>query len=113
VTTSWLAVLATPTPSPGVQPPDPDRVTPGTAGFLVVFLLALATVLLVRSMTGHLRKVRYSPDPAAKPTPEALTEPPTEASGQPVQDGRTGQEPATPDGAPPQRTPDESRPPGG
>ena len=27
--------------------------------------MALATVVLIRSMVGHLRKVRYSPDPAA------------------------------------------------
>jgi hypothetical protein len=44
--------------------PDPDRVSPGFAGFLVVFLLAIATILLIRSMTRHLRKVRYSPDPS-------------------------------------------------
>jgi hypothetical protein len=38
---------------------DPAKVTPGVAGFLTVFVLALATWLLIRSMTGHLRKVRY------------------------------------------------------
>jgi len=45
--------------------PSADTVSPGIAGFLVVFALALATVVLIRSMVGHLRKVRYSPDPAA------------------------------------------------
>ncbi|NLT54571.1 MAG: hypothetical protein GXX79_08380 [Actinomycetales bacterium] len=45
------------------QGPDPDRVTPGLAGFLVVFLLAVITLLLVRSMVRHLRKVRYGPAP--------------------------------------------------
>jgi predicted lipid-binding transport protein (Tim44 family) len=70
VTSAWV-LLATATPSPGPSPtpvitaPDPDRVTPGVAGFLVMFLLALATIVLLRSMTNHLRKVRYSPDPAA------------------------------------------------
>jgi len=39
-------------------------VSPGFGGFLTVFLLALATVLLVRSMVKHLRKVRYSPEPS-------------------------------------------------
>ena len=43
--------------------PDPDTVSPGFLGFAVMFLLAIATVLLIRSMVGHLRKVRYLPDP--------------------------------------------------
>ena len=43
---------------------DPSQVSPGLAGFLTVFLLALATVVLVRSMVGRLRKVRYGPGPA-------------------------------------------------
>jgi hypothetical protein len=45
------------------QPPPDDMVGPGTAGFIVIFLLALATVVLIRSMVGHLRKVRYGPGP--------------------------------------------------
>ena len=48
-----------------VAPPPDDQVSPGLLGFAVVFGLALATVLLIRSMVYHLRKVRYSPDPAA------------------------------------------------
>jgi hypothetical protein len=76
VTTSapaLLAATAPPTPgttstsTPRTTGPVPDLVTPGVAGFLVVFLLALATIVLLRSMTKHLRKVRYSPDPAAEP----------------------------------------------
>jgi hypothetical protein len=46
--------------------PSPQTVGPGLAGFLAIFGVALATVLLLRSMVGHLRKVRYSPDPAAQ-----------------------------------------------
>jgi hypothetical protein len=46
-------------------PPPDDAVGPGVGGFLVIFVLALATVLLIRSMVGHLRKVRYSPGPDA------------------------------------------------
>ena len=79
VTTSawfWVAATPSPSPSPVVRGPDPDLVTPGVAGFLVVFLLALATIFLLRSMTGHLRKVRYSPDPAAEP--EEPPQPPAE-----------------------------------
>jgi len=82
VTTSawfWVAATPSPSPSPVVRGPDPDLVTPGVAGFLVVFLLALATIFLLRSMTGHLRKVRYSPDPAAEPEPEEARPEPAKA----------------------------------
>lgn len=41
------------------QAPDPDSVTPGVLGFLVVFVLAIATWLLMRNMTGHLRRLRF------------------------------------------------------
>ena len=87
-TSAWLLLAATPSPSPGttstpVAGPDPDLVTPGVAGFLVVFLLAVATILLMRSMTGHLRKVRYSPDPAA--APDAGPRPQQQAQQQPPQ----------------------------
>lgn len=76
MTTSAWFLLATSTPTPGPSPtavvgPDPDLVTPGVAGFLVTFLLAVATILLLRSMTYHLRKVRYSPDPAAEDAGDA------------------------------------------
>jgi len=63
--TSTLSLLLASGTTPATNP-DPDRVTPGLAGFLVVFGIALVTVLLIRSMTSHLRKVRYSPDPAAR-----------------------------------------------
>jgi hypothetical protein len=52
-----LQLLAARTP-----PPD-DIVGPGVGGFLVIFALAIATLLLIRSMVGHLRKVRYGPGP--------------------------------------------------
>nr|WP_284291749.1 hypothetical protein [Angustibacter aerolatus] len=53
-----LAVLAaTTTPSPGTPPA--DKVTPGFIGFLVVFVLAIVTWLLLRNMTGHLRRMRF------------------------------------------------------
>ena len=43
--------------------PDPDTVSPGFLGFAVMFLLAVATIVLIRSMVVHLRKVRYLPEP--------------------------------------------------
>jgi hypothetical protein len=43
---------------------DPTLGSPGLAGFLATFGLALATWLLMRSMVGRLRRVRYGPDPS-------------------------------------------------
>jgi hypothetical protein len=49
--------------------PPPDTVSPGFAGFVAVFLLTVATILLIRSMVKHLRKLRYTPEPeSAAPT---------------------------------------------
>jgi hypothetical protein len=44
--------------------PDPDKVSPGFAGFAVVFLLAIATIVLIRSMTRHLRQANFSAEPS-------------------------------------------------
>jgi hypothetical protein len=62
-------------------PPPDDQVGPGLLGFAVIFGLALATVLLIRSMVYHLRKVRYSPDPAAPPSPASSPSAEGEAPG--------------------------------
>ncbi len=58
LTSTPLAAGADPGASPGGS---------GLAGFLVIFALALATVVLIRSMVGHLRKVRYGPGPPDAP----------------------------------------------
>jgi hypothetical protein len=42
--------------------PDPDSVTPGLYGFLVVFVLAVVTWLLLRNLTARLRRLRYRED---------------------------------------------------
>lgn len=72
-----LAVaISAATPDPGTTHiPPPDMVSPGFAGFLTIFLLAVATVLLIRSMVKHLRKVRYSPDPNAESPGQSLRQP--------------------------------------
>lgn len=46
----------TPVPSPTV---DPESVTPGPMGFLVIALLAIVVVLLVLDMLRRVRRVRY------------------------------------------------------
>jgi hypothetical protein len=53
----WITeVTPTPTPLPVI---DEDMVTPGVVGFLVTFLIAVATVLLIIDMTRRIRRVRY------------------------------------------------------
>jgi hypothetical protein len=49
---------------------DPRYASPGVLAFLVIFCLALATWLLIRSMVGHLRKVRYSAELAEREAAE-------------------------------------------
>jgi hypothetical protein len=49
-----LIVLSTPGPDEGL---DPNTVTPGVAGFIVTFLLAVAVILLVISMVRRTRRV--------------------------------------------------------
>lgn len=63
---SFIAALAG-TVTPGQDNLDPSKVSPGLLGAGVMFVLALATIILVRSMVWHLRKVRYSPEPGQEP----------------------------------------------
>jgi hypothetical protein len=59
---SALTTLATTTP------PDPDDVTPGLLGFVVVASLALALWFLLRSMNNRLKNVKFEErDGADKP----------------------------------------------
>jgi hypothetical protein len=64
---AWVFAAATPTPTPSGVTPSYDTIGPGFTAFVVLFLLALATVVLIRSMVGHLRKVRYSSPPGDTP----------------------------------------------
>lgn len=54
----FLVAAASPTPS--IDPTfNPDTVTPGWVGFLITFLVAVVTVLLVMDMTRRVRRLRY------------------------------------------------------
>ncbi|CAN5589204.1 hypothetical protein BH10ACT7_BH10ACT7_15530 [soil metagenome] len=81
--TAWLLGLDT-TPSPVPEfTGDPNAVTPGVIGFVAIFLIAVATVLLILDMTRRVRRVRYREEirerleaeaagdvpPATKPAP--------------------------------------------
>ncbi len=57
--TVFVSTLASSTDSGATRIPDPDTVSPGFAGFLAVFAVAVVTVLLIRSMTKHMRKVKF------------------------------------------------------
>lgn len=60
---SWaVRASGTPTPSPsgtGKAYPNPDTVTPGALAFVIMFVLAVAIWLLLRNLTGRLRRMRY------------------------------------------------------
>ncbi|WP_051470352.1 hypothetical protein [Arthrobacter sp. 35/47] len=38
---------------------DPSQVTPGLLGFLMTLFMVIAVILLMRSMAGRVRRVRY------------------------------------------------------
>ena len=69
----WLAT-ATPTP----VPLDEDTVTPGWIGFVVIFAVALMTVLLIIDMTRRVRRVRYRSEIRDKLAAEADESDPTQ-----------------------------------
>jgi hypothetical protein len=52
------------TPAPKV--PDADSVTPGVWGFVITFMVAAVTVLLVIDMTRRIRRTRYRAEIAQK-----------------------------------------------
>lgn len=60
LTARAIVWLADPTPSPvPAYEGDPNLVTPGVIGFVITFLIAAATVLLLLDMTRRVRRVRY------------------------------------------------------
>ena len=50
-----------PAPDEGQLRPglDPSQVTPGLLGFLMTLFMVIAVILLMRSMVGRVRRVRY------------------------------------------------------
>ena len=59
MTLSAVVWASTVSPSPSPSPSDPQSVSAGLWGFAVVFVLAIAVWLLMRNMTGHLRRMRF------------------------------------------------------
>jgi hypothetical protein len=86
--------------TPAAVTPSLETIGPGFAGFLAIFGVAVATVLLLRSMVGHLRKVRYSPDPAAQDHEDAPAGAAADPSGGTPSDRRSDTRTDTPGDTP-------------
>lgn len=56
-----FATTVTPTPSP-TPTFDPDTITPGPEGFLVIAVLAIAVILLIADMMRRIRRGRVRAD---------------------------------------------------
>jgi len=50
------------------QAVDPDRVSAGPLGLLVVILMVIATVLLIRNMNGRLKRLPREFAPPSEPS---------------------------------------------
>lgn len=92
MTLLWLST-PTPSPLPGFEG-DPDMVTPGVIGFVVTFLVAAATVLLIIDMTRRVRRVRYREE--VREELEAELEAAATASGAPTASDETSAHDARP-----------------
>ncbi|MFE5292910.1 hypothetical protein ACFQ8T_12085 [Isoptericola sp. NPDC056618] len=67
----WTLLAAAPSPSPSPsQGPDELQVTPGLAGFVATFAVAVACVLLFLSLTRHLRRAQRNAEDQGIPLEE-------------------------------------------
>ena len=121
----WAAdvVAETATPSPSDDPLredlDPNDVSPGLAGFLAIFAVALATVALFFGLSRQLRRMRHNAETQGigPDGPVDATAPETPAGSAPAGAPPPGAaaasaapDSATPGGTPVGRGPDESGP---
>jgi hypothetical protein len=94
----WL-LAATPLPAPTIDAAS-KLGSPGFAGFVATGALAVAVILLVRSLVGHLRRVDQSPDPGEQPGPDGTQRP--DPGEQPGPDGTQRPEPGPDSAQPPE-----------
>lgn len=90
-----LGVLAQATPSPSPTPGlreglEESAISPGLAGFLAIFGVALASVLLFYSMTGKLRGVRVRDGVATTVEAPVQADPRPAPAGSVADDGASG-----------------------
>lgn len=104
--TDVLLALASVSPSPGATElpatPNPALVTPGTAGFIAIFVVALALVVLVRDMTRRVRRIKVRgarADEELRRRDAAAQERPADDGGQPGP-GAAGEAPRRDDQGP-------------
>jgi hypothetical protein len=55
---AFAAAVPSPTPFPSYTG-DPNLITPGVWGFVITFLVAVATVFLIIDMNRRIRRTRY------------------------------------------------------
>ncbi|WP_105033626.1 hypothetical protein [Cryobacterium aureum] len=58
-----VVLAVTPTPAPEI---DPNTVTPGVVGFIVVFLIGAATLLLGFDLVRRIRRTTYRAEISAR-----------------------------------------------
>ena len=56
---SVFATVVQPTPTEDPDRPPDDLIGPGIAGFVAIFLLAAAVILLIRDMNRRVQRMRY------------------------------------------------------
>ena len=71
---SVSSVIFSVTPSPSPAEYDPNLVTPGVVGFIAIFLVAAATVLLMLDLSRRVRRTRYRGEIREKLEAERLAE---------------------------------------
>jgi len=99
----WAAAAPSPSPSPSGAPGfDPNLVTPGWIGFLVTFLVVVATILLIWDMVRRVRRVTYRDEIRARLRAEQAEDADgDEPRGAQGQDGASeGEAPPEPGGGP-------------
>ena len=67
LTTATTVAAPTPSPSPPLGELDPNDVSPGLLGFVVIFAVVLLCIPLLRSMTSKIRGVEHRPEPTDEP----------------------------------------------
>lgn len=84
-----IIAAATPSPIPSDKVPDASKVSPGLPGFIMIFLLAVAVIILARSMNKRIRRVKLRAEEQELEEMAAADEERNQTPG----DGSAGEEP--------------------
>jgi flagellar biosynthesis/type III secretory pathway M-ring protein FliF/YscJ len=83
-------IVAAATPSPKPTTPPADEVTPGVWGFVIVFAIAVVTILLIWDMMRRVRRTRYRSEVNARLDAEEAQRSDSSAVAKRDADGGTG-----------------------